>query len=68
MSVKEYLWNIFIKKVITGAILGFLASYGGNLNQAGIAIDQQLLISAVVGLLNGARNYAKIKLGWKFLP
>ena len=68
MAIKDYLWSIFLRKVLTGAVLGFLSTQGGNLAGAGITVDQVAFVAFLTGALNGARNYAKIKLGWAWLP
>lgn len=52
-----------------GVIIGIIGAE--NLQKAGVHVDTEVLAGVitifVVGFLGSARNYAKHKLGWKFL-
>ena len=63
----EWLFRVAAKKGIQKAIQTFLAAYGSHLAGAGITVDQSALIAALVGLLEVARNWLKVKQGVKWL-
>lgn len=72
----KFLKRIMIQKMAKRAVQGlmaFLLAYGVDttLTQMGITIDWQQFEVFLTGLLfvilEGVRNYLKVKTGWKFL-
>lgn len=57
----DWLWSLALRKGMTRFVQTFLAAYGSTLAGAGITIQQDALIAALVGLSEVLRNYLKVK-------
>lgn len=62
------IWTLFAKKLVRSAVQAALAALGAErLAGVGITVDQTVLIAAVYAALEGLRQTAKRKWGWKVL-
>ena len=69
--MEEWIWSVAIKKVLkrlTILMVTYLLSH--NFDKIGIQVDQakfqDFIFVSIYGLLEGARNYFKIRFGWRF--
>lgn len=68
MGVQNWLFKVALGKALKrGAQFGvsWLAAQG--LESYGVKIDEVVLTGSIFSLLEIARNFLKIKFGWKFL-
>lgn len=64
----KWLWQVAVVKGVKNAVkvaVAWLTAHG--LRQAGVTIDEAQLTVFLVGVLEVARNFLKVKKGWAWL-
>lgn len=67
-DIKEWLWQIALQKGVKRIVqLGIAWLMAQNLDKAGVTINPEAATVAIFGGIEIARNWLKMKTGWKFL-